>query len=85
MPTDCRSPSYGMRRRWPDYKQPRWRKIAGAYASSKTKTDSDIDAKAEQHGAGVLSIFEARDVARSGLDRTARKVGPRAAEIAHKA
>ena len=57
----------------------------GAYASSKTKTHSDINAKAEQHGAGVLSIFEARDVARSGLDRTARKVGPKAAEIAQKA
>jgi hypothetical protein len=41
--------------------------------------------KAEQHGAGVLTILKACNVARSWLDRTARKVGPKAAEIAHKA
>jgi hypothetical protein len=41
--------------------------------------------KAEQHGAGALTILEARNVACSWLDRTARKVDPKAAEIAQKA
>lgn len=61
--SDHRSMPYRMKRRWPGHKQPTWHKVADVYVSSKTKTDNDIDAKAEQHGAGVLTILEARNVA----------------------
>lgn len=85
MVTDRGTLSYGMKRRWPGQKQPAWRKLGDVYVHPKQKTDENIEIKEIQHGAGVLTILEARTVARSWLDQLARKVDPKAAETARKA
>src|SRR5439155_13481660 len=78
MVTDRGSLSYGMKRRWPGQKQPAWRKIADTYIPPKQKSENDIETKEIEHAAGVLSIVEARDAARSWLDQLARKIDPKA-------
>lgn len=72
--------SYGMKRRWPGHAQPAWRRVGDVYMPPARKTDDDIDTEDIEHGAGVLTIKEAREVARSWLDQLARGIDPKAAE-----
>jgi integrase len=93
MVTDRGSLSYGMKRRWPAWippkpgqkQQPTWHRIGDVYVPPKQNTEDDIETDKLEHGAGVLTIKEARDVARSWLDQLERGIDPRAAERARKA
>jgi integrase len=93
MVTDRRSLSYGMKRRWPGWispkpgqkQQPTWHRIGDVYVPPKQKTENDIETGKIEHGAGMLTIKEARDVARDWLDQLARGIDPREAEKARKA
>jgi integrase len=93
MVTDRGNLSYGMKRRWPGWippkpgqlQQPTWRRIGDVYLPPKQKGDDDVDSNELKHGAGVLTIKEARDVARFWLDQLARGIDPRTAEQVRKA
>jgi integrase len=93
MVTDRGSLSYGMKRRWPGWippkpgqqQQPTWHRIGDVYVPPKQKTEGDIETDKLDHSAGVLTIKEARDVARSWLDQLARGIDPREAERLRKA
>jgi len=78
MVTDTGHLSYGMKRRWPGQgKQPTWRKIGDVYIPPKRKTADTIDGAAERLGAGIVTLAEARTVARSWLDALARGLDPK--------
>jgi integrase len=93
MVTDRGNLSYGMKRRWPGWippkpgqlQQPTWHRIGDVYVPPKQKGDDDIDTDKLEHGAGCLTIKEARDVARTWLEQLERGIDPREAEKARKA